>query len=167
MIGGKPEAERGYSEMRGIEFRNNSHLAQPTHCSCSLPAIFHSLLFPHLSRLPHTPLIALAGTGSGPGTGRAAATSRHGFGSHVSEGVPTGRRPAAGKTNAWVLGCGETRRALLRQPRWASGPWRSGKLRRLADWDDRRRRGAEAAPRINTREARPSAPLPDCRSPSA
>jgi hypothetical protein len=39
--------------------------------------------------------IALAGTGSGPGIGRAAVTSRRGFGSHDLRGRPTGRHSQA------------------------------------------------------------------------
>ena len=78
---------RQWKPKAGIRIRDNSQLAQPTPCSCSLLAISRSLLFPHLSGLPYPPPIALAGTGSGPGTGRATATCRHGFGSHADKGV--------------------------------------------------------------------------------
>ena len=62
--------------------------------------------------------IAHAGTGSGPGTGWAAVTSRRGFGSHVSEGV----RQAGGFAGFWrkclrsTADCGKPRATTLKRP---------------------------------------------------
>jgi hypothetical protein len=71
---------------------HNSRREDSSHRICS-----------HILSLPHNSSIALAGTGSGPGIGRAAVTSPRGFGSHGPEGVRRAGVPAAG-ANAWTAG---------------------------------------------------------------
>ena len=56
--------------------------------------------------------IALAGTGSGPGIGRAAVTSRRGFGSHVSEGVRQAGVPKVLAKMPGRMGSGSSARQL-------------------------------------------------------
>jgi hypothetical protein len=62
----------------------------------------------HILSFAHNPSIALAGTGSGPGIGRAVVTSPRGFGSHGPEGVRRAGVPAAG-ANAWAAGLRSSR----------------------------------------------------------
>jgi hypothetical protein len=68
--------------------------------------------------------IALAGTGSGPGIGRAAVTSRRGFGSHDLRGRPTGRHSYA-KRQCFVEGRRIIRASLSMECTWSGARDRS------------------------------------------
>ena len=107
--------------------------------------------------------IAHAGTGSGPGTGWAAVTSRRGFGSHVSEGVRQAGGFAGQGANALVDG--GLRKTARNDPETSVLRFHgaAGRRRVTGRLGDRHRRGAEASRHIEyqTRKARPCAPLPD------
>jgi hypothetical protein len=81
--------------------------------------------FVHIPRSSRIILgIALAGTGSGPGIGRAAVTSRRGFGSHDLRGRPTGRHSQA-KRQCFVEGRRIIRASLSMECTWSGARDRS------------------------------------------
>ncbi len=101
----KPSAAAPSRQIPWIKMpRSHSQPVGPIH----RPPIYKTFYSPP-QPLPHNPSIALVGTGSGPGSGRAAVTSRHGFGSHVSEGVRKAGVSPWSKTNAPSVKGGEPR----------------------------------------------------------